>query len=380
MSPIIERLRAALNFSTRRAVLSNVGGEASAANPPTVTSPELLPLSQDPEERYKLELEAFTQQPEIVEMRRRIDSLGVRARHLVDKPDHLRIELEQVSLERDNLASKSQQGHLSKTEIRETAQSLERKRRRIIQIPGERLQAQRELPNVRWEQRETSGQLASRELAWAKEGGEDRVVFFAVDRFRNNPEEREKIFMDYSRQRLIPVEVLRARFDSFVGVPERVAVVDDQNRQPNVRPMPQLEEPRKRRRGNQVVGDQSVPRNGTGGFKGRKESSYVKPTRFEIVVGVNQEPIPVTSLDELKSQIAKIKQLGPLQARDIWDRVERLANMDLDQIIRHERVAGGPFKGWYKYPIGRRWDVIFEVTGGRLTFKVGSHESVYGTR
>jgi len=110
-----------------------------------------------------------------------------------------------------------------------------------------------------------------------------------------------------------------------------------------------------------------------------------KPPAFQIVLGVNQEPREITSQEELEDWMQKIKRLGPITPEFFWKKLLKLqASLweDPKQIpIRYnERVAGGPFKGWRKIAIGGKWWIIFQIQDNQITFRIGDHKDVYGTR
>ncbi|MGB9637337.1 MAG: hypothetical protein ACPLY7_00885, partial [Microgenomates group bacterium] len=105
---------------------------------------------------------------------------------------------------------------------------------------------------------------------------------------------------------------------------------------------------------------------------------------FSVVLGKDPEKsIPVPDLDTLKKLIErrKIKGLGPVRAEDIWNHLKGFSQMTPIQIRERygERVAGGPFEGWYKIPLGGKCRIIFEIKNNQVFFRVGSHEDIYAT-
>lgn len=104
---------------------------------------------------------------------------------------------------------------------------------------------------------------------------------------------------------------------------------------------------------------------------------------FFIVLGPNTEPILVENQQVLERLMKKIKGLpDAIATKEIWQRLNELSKMSPDQIFKRyrERVAGGPFEGWYKIPLGRKWWILFSLQNNEIFFRVGSHETVYATR
>lgn len=108
------------------------------------------------------------------------------------------------------------------------------------------------------------------------------------------------------------------------------------------------------------------------------------PYSFSVVLGQDPEKsTPVPDLDTFKKLIErrKIKGLGPVTAENIWNHLSGFSQMTSIQIRERygERVAGGPFKGWYKIPLGGKCRIIFEIENNQVFFRVGSHETIYAT-
>ncbi|MDO8487096.1 MAG: type II toxin-antitoxin system RelE/ParE family toxin [Candidatus Curtissbacteria bacterium] len=329
--------------------------------PPT---PELPPV--DPKQRYQQEWGAFMQGPDIVGIRQRINDLKRETGTLAVLPASLREQEDAAKLKKVELVAKTRGSVGSRrklTRLTNEKQNLDSEIRGVSRrIEGLSKTLPATLARLDGERADCERELGQRIEEWALSGDEYRLLRFAVDNLIDNDAAREQLFKEYAEEHGANVVALRNKFKRRAGLP--LAADDGAKVEGNT------EIKRKNNGGQIAVADSPANR--------ISERTYQKPTKFEIVLGVNQEPIAVTSVVELERQITKINKLGPLQAKDIWDRIERLANMDHDQIIRHERVSGGLFRGWYKYPIGGMWDVIFKIEGGILTFRVGHHDEVYG--
>jgi len=103
---------------------------------------------------------------------------------------------------------------------------------------------------------------------------------------------------------------------------------------------------------------------------------------FWIVLGPNKDPIQIKNPEELKEIMGKIKNLGPVTAEDVWKSLQEITSTPPPQIPSRyrERVAGGPFKGWWKENLGGKYRLIFFIKDGELHFRVGPDETVYATR
>ena len=102
---------------------------------------------------------------------------------------------------------------------------------------------------------------------------------------------------------------------------------------------------------------------------------------FWIVLGPNKNPIQIKNPEELKEIMRKIKNLGPVTAEDVWKSLQEITSTPPPQIPSRyrERVAGGPFKGWWKKNLGGKYRLIFSIKDGGLHFRVGPDETVYAT-
>ncbi|MEX2027906.1 MAG: hypothetical protein WD988_00210, partial [Candidatus Curtissbacteria bacterium] len=292
-------------------------------------------------------------------------------------PEQLRNELQRVALERSSLAANLQgSGHHSRSEIRDNAVLLDSKRRREMQIPKEILEAERRLPDVQWSQYEAGRRLGDKELAWAKEGGEERVVFYAADRLKNDPDARERLFREFSEQSGIAVNILKMRFHRLARVS------DDAKQEPEPISEPKTVGKRQRNGSGRIgvgrpVDTISVPaivdgNNGTG------PERYEKPTSFQIVLGVGQEAQPVDSTDQLKVYLRKINGgLGSLAATDVWNKVNQLSQLRPGDMAHLHVVPVGPYKGWATIHLGKNWKIFFKFSGQRqMTFTIGTREDL----
>ncbi len=114
------------------------------------------------------------------------------------------------------------------------------------------------------------------------------------------------------------------------------------------------------------------------------ESNSESNTRppFQMALRPNAAPIGIRDLVQLTRAMEKIKHLGPVTPKTVWEKLSSLTQMTPAEIRERygEMVAGGPFEGWRKIALGRKWWIIFKTTDPReINFRVGSHEDVYAT-
>ncbi len=104
--------------------------------------------------------------------------------------------------------------------------------------------------------------------------------------------------------------------------------------------------------------------------------------RFIIHQGVIKEPKEISTFEELEEVVGDIKGLANITPEDILRRLIKISGTDPKDLgsTFKEKVAGGPFAGWYKYPIGRKWRLIFSLQDDVVNFRLGDHSDVYGTR
>lgn len=367
MASAIERLRGALNLQVRAV---EPGTRVPVAVKPEATTPVVPaenPLSSDPRERYSQEWEAFVKLPEIVTIVDRIWEFDAEQLRLLGRTDALKVE-QWTSTEHLALLDRQLYGKKSEVKKRAILKRRDALNLRIGQIPEAIEIAERELetrlPQVSKEKSGWLLRMAQKSGEWAISGDEFRLLGFAVENLTANEEVRERLFSLYAEKHNIDEASLVNRFNRRLGLRSSA----------NQRPEPEVRQANKNKSNVAIT---EVPDSPASKIP---ESTYQRPTKFEIVLGVNQDPKPVSSVEELQGYMRKVGRMGEIRAVRIWDIVNNISRLDLDQIIRHESVKAGTFKGWLKHPIGGVWHVIFRTKGDVLTFRVGHHQEVYGVR
>lgn len=255
------------------------------------------------------------------------------------------------------------------------ARRVERKKREELQAV---LAEERVLEQARQDQ---EGTLRSFHEAWALAGDKDRVVFYALDNFVDDPKARGKFFLSFVERAEQTVDgaidTLRGLMYRYASIEEYVfarekdpdlwGVADKEARDVWYRKHPNVSQPLRGRSGREVFPGQL-----------RTQRPYTEltqrlPYEFQWLVTPNDKPITVRGDREVARILRQmeIEQLAALhmtklQPYDLW---RWLAVIDEEELQNAQRIEeAGAFYGWKIVPRGRQWELLLHKEEDRIVF------------